>query len=128
MKTKRQLTSIIRRDNDGFVSLCPEIDIASQGDTVEEAEQNLKESVELFLECADADEVSRRLSEEVHISHFEASYAPREATPVEQSPALVNKNGVWVHTGKFIISKNSVLNLMTEERRALVKAIWGTSP
>jgi len=75
MKNKCFLTSTIRRENDGFVSLCPELDIASQGDTVEEAARNLKEAVELFLECADAEEMSRSLSGEVYISHFEASYA-----------------------------------------------------
>lgn len=75
MQTKCLLTSIIRREKNGFTALCPELDIASQGDTVEEAARNLKEAVELFLECADAEEMSRSLSGEVYISHFEASYA-----------------------------------------------------
>lgn len=45
-------TAIIERDGNMFVSLCPELDIASQGYTIEEARQNLREAVELFLECA----------------------------------------------------------------------------
>jgi predicted RNase H-like HicB family nuclease len=51
------------------------LDIASQGDTVEEASANLKEAVELYLECADAQEIKNRLTGEVHISRFEAVYA-----------------------------------------------------
>ena len=53
-------TAIIERDGDLYVALCPELDIASQGTTIEDAKANLKEAVELFLECADADEVRRR--------------------------------------------------------------------
>jgi predicted RNase H-like HicB family nuclease len=49
---KRTLTAVLIREDDGFVALCPEIDVASQGDTVEEAKSNLREAVELFFECA----------------------------------------------------------------------------
>jgi len=46
------LTAIIEREEDGFVALCPELDIASQGDTVEDASKNLREALELFFENA----------------------------------------------------------------------------
>ncbi len=69
------LTAFVEREGEGFVSLCPELDIASQGDTVEEASSNLREAVELFLECADSGEIVRRLKGEVYISRFEAIYA-----------------------------------------------------
>ena len=52
-------TGIVEREGDGYVSLCPELDVASQGETVEEALANLKEAVGLFLECADEEEVKR---------------------------------------------------------------------
>ena len=58
----RRLTCSIDREGDGFVSLCPELDIASQGETVEEAHRNLIEAVELFLETAHSTEIARRLS------------------------------------------------------------------
>jgi predicted RNase H-like HicB family nuclease len=58
----KQLTAIIEREGDGYVALCPELDIASQGDTVDEARVNLMEAVELFFEVAPAEEVRRRLS------------------------------------------------------------------
>jgi predicted RNase H-like HicB family nuclease len=73
--SKCSLTAFVERDGDGYVSLCPELDIASQGDTVEDASHNLREAVELFFECAGAEEVARRLKGEVYISRFEAAYA-----------------------------------------------------
>jgi predicted RNase H-like HicB family nuclease len=69
------LTSLIEREGDGFVSRCPELDVASQGDTIEEAEANLREAVELFFECADAREIKSRLGRKVRVSSFEAVYA-----------------------------------------------------
>jgi predicted RNase H-like HicB family nuclease len=72
---KCSLTAFVEREGDGFVSLCPELDIASQGKTVEEAAANLREAVELYLECADAQEIKSRLKGEVYISRFEAVYA-----------------------------------------------------
>ena len=50
-------------EGSGFVSLCPELDIASQGDTAEEARANLEEALELFFEVADESEVRRRLEQ-----------------------------------------------------------------
>ena len=60
-----QLTGIIEREGDGYVALCPELDIASQGETVAEARANLKEALELFFETASASEIQRRLRDEV---------------------------------------------------------------
>jgi predicted RNase H-like HicB family nuclease len=57
----RTLTVTIWREGEGYVSLCPELDIASQGDTVEEARANLQEAVDLFFETADPSEVAGRL-------------------------------------------------------------------
>ena len=68
-------TAIVEPEDNAYVSLCPELDIASQGQTVEEAVANLKEAVELFLECASPEEIHRRQHRDVYIAHFEASYA-----------------------------------------------------
>jgi predicted RNase H-like HicB family nuclease len=57
----QQLTTTIEHEDDGYVALCLELDIASQGDTVSEARDNLKEALELFFEVASAEEVRRRL-------------------------------------------------------------------
>ncbi|QDT01559.1 type II toxin-antitoxin system HicB family antitoxin [Adhaeretor mobilis] len=47
-----RLTAIIQREGDGYVAHCAELDIASQGDTVEQARDNLQEALELFFETA----------------------------------------------------------------------------
>ena len=67
----RQLTAIIEREGDGYVALCPEVDIASQGATVSEARDNLKEALELFLETASDTEIKQRLHEEVYVTQVE---------------------------------------------------------
>lgn len=71
--TRRQLTAIIEREGDGYVSLCPELDIASQGNSVQEAKSNLKEALELFFETASPQEISTRLHDEVYITRLEIS-------------------------------------------------------
>lgn len=68
---QRQLTAIIEREGNGYVSLCPELDIASQGDTVQEARDNLQEAVELFFETASPAETLQRFHEEVYITRLE---------------------------------------------------------
>ena len=67
----KQLTAIIERENDGYVALCPEVDVASQGDSVVEARENSKEPLELFFETASAEEIKTRLHEEVYVTHVE---------------------------------------------------------
>jgi predicted RNase H-like HicB family nuclease len=71
----RQLTAIIEREGDGYVALCPELDIASQGMSVSEARDNLKEALELFYEEAPAEEVERRLHTEVYVTHVDVTVA-----------------------------------------------------
>ena len=55
------------------MSLCPELDIASQGDTVEAAKQNLTEAVKLFFEVAEPSEMKRRLRTEIFITCLEVA-------------------------------------------------------
>ena len=69
----RPFTAIIERDGDEYVTLCPELDIASQGTTVEQARSNLVEAVELFLKSADPSEVSERLRSEVFVTSVEVA-------------------------------------------------------
>ena len=49
-----RLSALIYKEGNMYVSLCPELDIASQGETIEKAIDNLKEAVELYLEDEDA--------------------------------------------------------------------------
>lgn len=75
MRGTHQLTAIIEREGDGFVALCPELDIASQGDSVEEARRNLVEAVEGFFVSASPEEVAERLHNETYVTRFEVSVA-----------------------------------------------------
>jgi predicted RNase H-like HicB family nuclease len=61
MKQLKQLTCIIEREGEGYVSLCPQIDIASQGDSVDEARNNLIEVIELSFEMASPQEILARM-------------------------------------------------------------------
>ena len=71
MKQTQQLTAIIEREGEGYVGLCPELDIASQGDTIEAARTNLQEAVELFFETADPSEIERRRHFEIFVTRLE---------------------------------------------------------
>jgi predicted RNase H-like HicB family nuclease len=66
-----QMTAIIEREGDGYVALCPELDVASQGDSIEDARKNLQEAVELFLETADPSEIQRRRHSEIFVTRLE---------------------------------------------------------
>ena len=65
---KNHLTAIVEREGDGYVALCPEVDIVSQGDTVAEARDNLAEALSLFFETAPPGEIKRRLRSEVYVT------------------------------------------------------------
>lgn len=57
----QRFTAIIEREDDTYVALCPKLDIASQGQSVSEARNNLREAIELFVESASLSEIQNRL-------------------------------------------------------------------
>ena len=67
----KRLTAIIQAEGTGFVSLCPELDIASQGETIEEARDNLREALALFFECASPAEIEQRSTGEIFVTQVE---------------------------------------------------------
>ena len=69
----RKLTAIIEREGTGYVALCPEVDVVSQGDTVSEARHNLQEALALFFETASAEEIEGRFRDEVYVTHVEVA-------------------------------------------------------
>jgi predicted RNase H-like HicB family nuclease len=71
MSTLRRFTAVIEREGYGYVASCPEFDVASQGNTVEEARSNLTEALTLFFETADASEIDRRFQPGVIITQVE---------------------------------------------------------
>jgi len=73
---KLQLTAVlIKEEVGGYSSICPELEVASQGETLEEAIENLKEAVELYLEDEDA-----KIPETV-VQPFEIAYQENVGTP-----------------------------------------------
>ena len=70
----RRMTAIVERDGDGYVALCPEVDVASQGETVAEARENLAEALTLFFESAPEDEINRRLRGELYVTQVEVAF------------------------------------------------------
>jgi predicted RNase H-like HicB family nuclease len=71
----RQFTAIIEPEDGGFVALCPELDIASQGDSIEAARSNLQEALELFFETAAPEEIKQRLRSDVYVTRVEVAVA-----------------------------------------------------
>jgi predicted RNase H-like HicB family nuclease len=70
----QKLTAIIKKEGNGYVALCPEFDIASQGDTIEQARDNLKEALELFFETASKEEIESRLLGDVFVTQVEVAF------------------------------------------------------
>ena len=70
----RHVTAIVEREGDGYVALCPEFDVASQGQNVAEARRNLEEALTLFFETASEEEVERRYQSEVYVTHIEIAF------------------------------------------------------
>ncbi len=71
----QQFTAVIERDDDWYVALCPELDIASQGKSVEEARRNLIEAIELFFEVASPSEIRERTRTEVFVTQVGVTVA-----------------------------------------------------
>ena len=70
-----KFTAILEKEGDMYVALCPELDVSSQGNTLEEAKANLIEAVELFLECANPEEIKQRLHTDLFITQIEVNSA-----------------------------------------------------
>jgi predicted RNase H-like HicB family nuclease len=68
-----KLTAIIETAEAGYVSLCPELDIASQGDSIEQALANLREALELFFATASPKEIKRRFRSEIFVTQVEVA-------------------------------------------------------
>jgi len=61
-------TALIHKEENTYVALCPELDVASQGDTIETARANLQEAIALLLEHAPAEEIQRREKRDLFVT------------------------------------------------------------
>ena len=68
-----QLTAVIEREGDGYVAVCPQLDIASEGDTVDEARAMLIDALRGWFETASEDEIARSIPTEILIESLELS-------------------------------------------------------
>ena len=50
--SKLVFTGILLKEENSFSALCPELDVASEGETLEEVKNNLIEAVSLYIESA----------------------------------------------------------------------------
>ena len=64
----KRLTAVIQREENKYVAMCLEVDIASEGDTIESARANLVEALELFFEVEQPEENERGPREEPFIT------------------------------------------------------------
>ena len=93
-----QFTAIIERDGSVFTALCPELDIASQGASIEEARDNLKEALELYFEVATESEARARLRSEVYITKVEVNVGRKyDVAPVDRRRSTLDVPGVGLN-------------------------------
>ena len=71
---KQQFTAIIEKEDKAYVALCPELDIASQGKSIEQTLANLQKAVDLFLDTADPREIQERHRGPVFVTQFPAAH------------------------------------------------------
>jgi predicted RNase H-like HicB family nuclease len=74
MKLPR-LNAVIEKEGKWFVATCPELGVASQGLSFDEAEDMIREAVKLLLEEADEAEIRRRLNRGVKVKRLELAHA-----------------------------------------------------
>ncbi len=67
---RQTLTAVVHREDDLYVAECPEVGTVSQGETIDEAINNLKETTELYREEVPLPHVGQTL-----ITTFDATYA-----------------------------------------------------
>jgi len=87
-----KLTAIIQSEGAGYVSLCPGLDITSQGDSVEQARDNLREALELFFETASPEEIKHRIHQEIFVTQVEIE-------PHARDGAIILERAITVRSG-----------------------------
>lgn len=62
------LTAVVKQEDEGYSVICPELNVASQGETFEEAISNIKEATELYIESAEQMGIVDEVLEQLGIS------------------------------------------------------------
>jgi len=93
---KIKLTGVIEREGDLYVSICPELNIASQGESISEARANLAEALELFFECADDEEIRQSLPAQTFDSALQQFSSQWEKTAADIDRPLSASDEVYL--------------------------------
>ncbi len=73
MQHTERVTAVIEREGDGDGALCLGLDVAGQGNTIEEARANLEEALGLFFEAASPAQIADRFHREVYVTHLDVA-------------------------------------------------------
>ena len=73
---RAQVSVIIEKDEDGYYAYCPQLEgCQSQGDSLEEVQENIKEAIELYLSTLSQEEKQLLLKQEIQAMTVEVSVA-----------------------------------------------------
>lgn len=119
----RRLTAIVEREGKGYVALCPEVDVASQGESVAEARDDLAEALALFFETAPADEVDRHLRGEVYVARSRLRLAGLRVLSGREVCRILAGHGVdeFRRRGGHIATQKQDSDGTVTERRRIIE-------
>jgi len=67
----KKFTAIIERKENGYIAVCPELNVTSNGETAVDARKNLQEVLESFYTTASLEEINNRFHNEVYVTQVE---------------------------------------------------------
>ena len=124
----RRLTAIVECEGDGYIAFCPEVDVASQGETVTEARENLAEALTLFFESASVDEIERRLREETGSCAPERCYRSSASREYPAQSSSTRTDGGWSGSHSSISSVDWITEADLGKRFAISRSSAGWFP
>lgn len=72
----KRLNIIIEKDNNGYFAYCPDLEgCQTQGDTLDEVTENIKEAIELYLETLSDKDKINLTAREILTTSYEVSIA-----------------------------------------------------
>jgi predicted RNase H-like HicB family nuclease len=88
MRQRIVVRAEIFREGDLYVGLCPDLDVSSFGETIEEARKSLREALEAFLEECERMDSLTAILEEAGFAHSDANWLPRQPIAAELVPVI----------------------------------------
>ena len=88
MKQRIVVRAEIFREGDLYVGVCPDLDVSSYGETVEEARESLREALEAFLEECEGTGTLVEILQEAGFVQTDRNWLPRQPIPAELVPVV----------------------------------------